>query len=116
MFALVAGVLVAGCSKGGQPAAVALEDVPQTVHKAFDGKNVKPEVTEQVNKALADVQQRDPGALQELQSLSATSEMTPEQRSAIAKSMAAYMKHLQEEAEKGNAKAKQALDKYIATK
>jgi hypothetical protein len=113
---VVAGLFLGGCGKGGKPpAAVKLEDVPQTMEKAF-GKNTKPEVTEQVNKAVADLQQRNPDALQELHEISSKSEMTPEQRSAVATSMAAYMKHLQEESEKGNKKAKEALDNYIATK
>src|SRR4051794_35038218 len=81
--ALVAGLLLGGCSKAGkQAAAVNLEDVPQTMEKAFR-KNAKPEVTELVNKAVTDLQQRNPEALQELHEISTTSEMTPEQRSAI---------------------------------
>ncbi|HUR45048.1 MAG TPA: hypothetical protein VMZ27_04150 [Candidatus Saccharimonadales bacterium] len=116
LFSLCLLALLSACSKPQQAGPVKLEDVPSTMQKAFAGGKTKTEVTEAVEKTVAEVQQGDPNALSNFQSLSARDDVTPEQRSAVARSMATYMKHLQQEAEKGNTKAKEAIDKYVATK
>lgn len=112
---LTALLACGGCGKkSAAPVPLPIEQVPQTLETVF--KDAPPEANKAASEVVAAVQNEAPGALSELQDLSARTDLNEKQRIAAARAMAAYLQKLKETAEKGNKKAEEELQHYRATK
>lgn len=115
-LALFAFVAVIGCGpSGAAPESVPLTEAPGKVKQAFDrsAADVK-KAADDASQALAD------GAydvsLGRLADLSSRTDLSAEQRQALAQSRIAVMKKLQEQAAAGDAKANQIMELHRASK
>jgi len=112
---MVACLVLAGCGKTAQaPPPLPIEQVPQTLENAFE--SAPSEVSQAASEAVTAVRADDPGALTDLQELTARSDLTREQHLAAARAMAAYLQKLRDTADKGDKKAEEALQHYRSTK
>lgn len=97
------------------PKPVTMEQAVPAMENAF--QKAPPPVKEEAREALAAMQRNDdPGAFIRLQGLTASPQLTPEQRDAAFKSWIVVNIRLQAAASNGNAAAQGLLDRYHATK
>jgi hypothetical protein len=111
---LVVGVTICGCSKKEAEKPLAPSEVQAEIEKAF--KKAEPETQKAAQEIATSVAQYEPKALEELQALTAKPDLTAEQRRAADRAYYSYLAAMQQAATNGNAKAKEAIDKYRATK
>lgn len=104
-----------GCGRQEAPTPMAAEQVPQTLQGAFDktGGAAKA-AADQALEAMKNDQQAV--ALDVLEKLAMQAELTPEQREAAARSAIAVRQKILEDAQKGDAAAKEFLEQQRARK
>jgi hypothetical protein len=114
---LTVWVVGAGCghNQTAPPKSLVSEQVAPTIETAF--KKARPEIREAANNAVAAIQNQDePRAFIQLQALSIRPDLTPEQRTATARSMMTVLGRLQMAAANGNKVAEEMLKQYRASK
>ena len=117
MIASVWLLFVAGCSRETPPApaGLAVEQVPLTFNQAF--AEAAPEIKQVAQDVVTAVQGDDaPKAFVDLQHLNNQSTLTGPQREAALRAMVTMHERLQAAADKGDKKAKEALEQYGASK
>lgn len=114
--ALAAALLLGACSKNGANASGGdLSAAQETIQGAF--KEAKPEVKGLADEAAASMQRQEPAkAFVQLNGLTASPDLTPEQRAAASQSMLAVSQRLREAAQKGDEEAGKLLDMYRSSK
>jgi len=108
------GILCLGCHKQNADKPLPVSDIPQTIESAF--KKADPEVSNVVQEVVTTVSADQVQALEDLQTLSSRPNLTPEQRKAADRSFYSVLSQVQQAADRGDAKAKEAMQKYRATK
>jgi hypothetical protein len=108
--------LLGGCGKNTvAEAPLPLGEVPAAVQSAF--QQSPEEVRVIAGEVITAMEGREESAaFLNLAELSERPELTPEQRRAVARSLAALQEQVQAAAAKGDKKAEQALEQYRATK
>ncbi len=117
LLGFAVGVAGAGCGRHqtSPPKALASEQVAPAIETAF--KEARPEIRETANNAVAAIRNQDePRAFIQLQALSFRADLTPEQRTATARSMMSVLARLQIAAANGNKVAEEMLKQYRAGK
>ncbi|MBI4663707.1 MAG: hypothetical protein HY735_33315 [Verrucomicrobia bacterium] len=109
-------LVMAGCTKeAAPPQPIAVEQAPTSLAETF--KDAAPELKTLVTDAIGAFGAKDyPKALFALQTLSARSDLTPEQRDLATRSMLTVNQTLAEQASSGDQKAQQVLQFQRTTK
>ena len=110
-------IALTGCSKFGSnpPQALDSSKIPATVSKAFAKS---PEETRQAAASYVSAfeGQDVPAAFLQLRKVSAQNDLTPEQRTVVARAMQTTFKQLQTAAQKGNAAAQSVMHQYVSSR
>jgi len=122
-FRLFSGILpaalmiVSGCSKGNSaaPAPLSADKVPAVVNQTF---NQSPDANKQLASGYAsDFQNQDiVAAFNDLQKLRHQTDLTPEQKTVLARAMMTTMTELRTAATAGNPAAQKAMRQYMASR
>ena|SRR5687768_11092166 len=113
---MTALMLGAGCGqKQEAPKALTSKEIPQAIREAF--KEAGPEIKEEISRAVVHLEkQNDVEAFLQLQEMSSKPDLTPEQRSVVARSLIGVSQRLQTSAASGNAQAEELLKVHRASK
>lgn len=113
---VAAGLAASGCGKGGDsPTAADLSAAPGVVKSAFSKSSA--EVQAAAAKAAEDIASGNyVESVGDLGELSSRTDLTPEQRQALAQSQIAVMQKLSEAAANGDQKAAEAMELHRARK
>jgi hypothetical protein len=110
-------VLAAGCSKSGPQSQQALDPakVPTVINQAFQA--APDDSKQQAAAFVTTFQGQDaPKAFEQLRKLSQQSNLSADQRTAVAQAMQTTFRQLQAAAQNGDAAAKAAVHQYLSTR
>ena len=111
---LIALSLIAGCGKRQATSVATPAEAQAAIQQAF--KQAKPEFKTAADEAAAAIQNEPAKALLQLQSLSSSPDLDPQQRNATQDSILVITSQLRAAAAQGDAEAEKALEAYRATK
>ncbi len=103
-----------GCHKQNTDKPLPVSEVPQTIENAF--KKSDPETSNVVQEVVISVSEDKVRALEELQNLSSRPGLNAEQQKAADRSFYSVLSQVQQAAAQGDPKAKEAMQRYRATK
>jgi len=115
LMAIAICSMVACKKKPAALAPVPVEQVPATIEQAF--KQATPETGAAATDVTVALREGDEvKAFEDLQTLSKRRDLTAEQREAVTRSWLSMIEQLRAAAARGNKKAEEALEHYMATK
>jgi hypothetical protein len=115
LWLILPACLLVSCSKIGPPAPLSLADIPRELKQVF--VTASPERKELVDRAVTALENQETvKALQVIEGLCAVPDLTEPQRRVATAALLTLNQELQAAAAKGDARAKQALQKYESTR